>query len=500
MKRHAPVLSAFVSGVAVMSLELLGSRIVAPYLGSSILIWTNLIGVILVALAFGAWFGGIAADRFPDVRFIGGLFAVAGVWCFLLARFAPDVMALVAHLPYVFAAPVAALLLLAPPAFALAAISPAVLRLSMTELSHAGHTAGLISATGTLGSLVGTYLTGYFLLPIASLAALLYGSGGVLLCVAALIFGRRIRSRTNMMLGVSMALLPFSGAATPVTTQEFPSAYGYVAIVQGQMDGRPARMLQINKGIHAAAFLDAPQRSILGYAKAMRSLDLLVATPTRMLMIGGGGFHVADEYLARHPAADVDVVEIDPAVLKAAEAGFGLSTSTHLHVDLEDARPALIHLTPGYDVIVADAFSGDISVPWYLLTAETVKKYSTLLTPNGIFAANMIFPAQPSDEASKGFVMRTVGTLRSGFRWVRAITLDNSISPDIPSNMLVVAGNGPEPDMTKLLPMVRQDVGQEDSTEVTLPPPGPPWTDAFGTADYQSLAMYREAMKRLNGW
>lgn len=500
MRRHAPVLAAFVSGIAVMSLELLGSRIVAPYLGSSVLIWTNLIGVILVALALGAWFGGVAADRYPDVRLIGILFAIAGVWCVLLGRFAPLVMQLLVHLPYTFAAPVASFFLLAPPAFVLAAISPAVLRLSVTNVAQTGHVAGLVSAMGTVGSLVGTYLTGYFLLPRASSTTLLYYLGGVLLMAAALTVGKRIRSRLGVAIGGSMLIVPLTATTSFVSSQEIPSAYGYVAVMEANYHGEPARMLRINAGLHAAAPLDEPQRSILTYVKAMRAVDLLVATPTRMLTLGGGGFHVAGEFLARHPDADVDVVEIDPAVLKGAEVAFGVSTSSHLRIFLEDARPALKHLTPGYDVLIADAYSGDVSVPWYLLTSEAVKAYHDLLAPNGLFAANMIVTAQASDPEAKIFLARAVGTLRSSFDWVRAVTLNNSASPTKPANTLVLAGRGVAPDMRTIVEFVQREVGEEGIEEIVLPEPGEPWTDAFGTADYQSLAMYREAWDRLSGW
>lgn len=500
MKRHAPVLAAFVSGIAVMSLELLGSRIVAPYLGSSILIWTNLIGVILVALALGAWFGGVAADRYPDTRLIGALFAFAGVWCFLLGYFAPPVMQLLAHLPYAFAAPVASFFLLAPPAFVLAAVSPAVLRLSVTDVERAGHVAGLVSATGTVGSLVGTYVTGYFLLPRASIATLLYSLGALLLISAILSIGKRVRSGLGAAIGSSLLIVPFTVSPSAISSNDIPSAYGYVAVLEANYHGAPARMLRINTGIHAAAPIDEPQKSILTYVKALRSIDLLVATPTRMLTLGGGGFHVAGEFLARHPDADVDVVEIDPAVLKAAEEAFGVSTSSHLTIFLEDARSAIRHLRPEYDVVIADAYSGDVSVPWHLLTAEAVKDYHDLLAPNGLFAANMIFSASATSPEAKSFVARSVGTLRSSFDWVRAVTLNNGTSPTDPANTLVLAGNGLAPDMNKIVKFVQREVGEEGIAEVALPEPGEPWTDGFGTADYQSLAMYREAWDRLSGW
>ncbi len=491
LKQHAPAAAAAVAGFAVMSLEILGSRLVAPIVGSSILVWTNLIGVILVALALGAWLGGVISDRFPQEKVVGYMMLGAGVWSLIIVFASRYVLSLFPALPPGTAAPLISLILLAPPAFMLGAVPPALIRLSLKEVAVSGHVAGLLSATGSFGSLLGTYLTGYVLLPLYPVTELLFGIA-VLLIIFAVLFAGGLLGRSTV-----MAATGFMFVMTPAILDRqnniFPSAYNYVAIRDIIYRSESVRGLIINQGLHAAASSQVIEKSALEYVKGWQVMDDLVPAPKRMLALGGGGFHLVREFLARQPVATVDVVEIDPAVAKAAKQAFGMNDDPRLTLILEDARTALEKLKPGYDLIVQDTFTGDLSVPWHLLTQEVFLKYKNLLSPAGVYTANIILGGKDSGQAMKRFNQNLAATLNTTFDWTGAITLDSRLSANQPTNVLIFAGRGVRPDMENLVFLVSRYAAKSKPAELKLLTGGKAWTDNYGPADYESLAMYREA-------
>lgn len=496
LERFLPAGAAFVAGFAVMSLEILGSRLLAPAFGSSVLVWTNIIAVILVALAVGAWAGGVLADRYPTKGIVAVFFVGAGLWSLGLAAVARFILPFFTLFPSAFAAPLAASGFLAFPAFLLGAVSPAVLRLAVTDLARTGHVAGRLSAVGTLGSLLGTYLTGYALLPRYAVSDILYGLAIALILVAAGVSGRLFGKRVVLPVTcLAFAAFPLSRASLFVTEDIIPSAYAHVSLRDLDYHGVSARGLVINYGLHAASAPSAPERTILDYAQGMRAVDAVVGNPRSMLALGGGGFHVAREFAARHSEATVDVVEIDPAVVVASERAFGFVPDDRIRVRLNDARDELKRLPSGYDVLIQDTYAGDLSVPWHLMTREAFAEYKRLLASDGVFLANVIMRDDPTTPAAERFQADFAATMREAFRWSFAIAILNADTAGHPVNVLVFAGNGREPDRDAVLKAVEKESGVP-VTFTNLRDGGRVWTDDFGPADFESLAMYREAYEK----
>ncbi len=494
LQRFVPMLAAFGSGAAVMSLELLGSRIVAPYLGSSVIIWTNLIGIVLLAMALGAWLGGVVADKYPDIRIVSGALGISGVWCLGLVLFSGALLRPLTLLSFSSAAMLASLFLLAVPACFLATISPAVLRLSATDVDSLGHIAGKLSAFGTLGSLLGTYVTGYVLLPRFPLHQLLLGLS-VLLLVAAICLFRPWPKQKKTASGAALVLLLPSISLFPLQMSQtvYPSAYADVRVAYGDYRGDNAVMLMINTGRHAVGYAQNPSDSVLGYVHGFETVDSLTPSIRRVLVLGGGGFHAVSSLQRRHPDAEIEVVEIDPAIVEAAKKQMGFEQAAKTRVLLEDARTAVPRLASGYDVIVSDIFGGDISVPWHVITKQALQEVSTKLAPQGVYVANLIFAAEPTLDEAKRYSQNLVATFRSAFSWIILVDMMNSPSKDIPSNVLLFAGNGQKPDTKVLLEEVQKRLPKQVVTEIPPMDGGILWTDDFGNADYQSVQMYRAA-------
>jgi predicted membrane-bound spermidine synthase len=367
-----------------------------------------------------------------------------------------------------------------------------VLRLTVTDVARSGRAAGFLSAIGTLGSLFGTYLTGYILLPRFPVSTLLFGIAVALVLFAAAVASDALRKRLFLSVACLGAVL-VPGAVTHSVPDGtvYPSAYAYVAVKDMPFEGNDVRALVINQGIHAASLHETPETSALEYVKGFRAVDAIVPAPIRMLALGGGGFHVAREFVARHPSSTVDVVEIDPAVMKAAQDAFGPMSDPRISVVMEDARSALPKLTPGYDVLVQDTYAGDLSVPWHLLTRESFAGYGRLLKPDGVFMSNLIMTDENGGSAGIRFQADAVATAKTAFRWVFAISVWKSSGQ--PMNVLLFAGNGPEPDHAAVLAAIRRETGSLWPREIQLADNGRVWTDDFGPADYESLAMYVEA-------
>ena len=175
----------FLCGAALMIIELTGSRILAPFLGTSLVVWTSLIGIILASLSLGAWWGGILADRRPSARLLGRIV--------LLAAWATAAIGLSKSwvLPFLqgagslhVTAIVATLVLFAPASVLLGMVAPFAVRLQLADTEAAGRTAGSLYALSTIGSIAGTFLAGFVLIAWVGSTAILFITAAVLACAA----------------------------------------------------------------------------------------------------------------------------------------------------------------------------------------------------------------------------------------------------------------------------------------------------------------------------
>lgn len=498
--RWPALTAAFVSGFAVMSLELLEARLMAPFFGTSILVWTNIIGVILAAMALGAWAGGVAADKHPRFSTVAAFLLAAGAWAVGLSAVGRIILAVFVGLPAGWVVPLSACLLFAPPSFLLGAVAPAVLRLTVAKVDSSGQVAGLLAAVGTLGSLAGTYVTGYLLLPRSSVTDLIAGIGAGLIVCGILLYGRKCSART-LAAAACIGLTAIPGAYLGDRTmpgKEVPSAYNYVAVEEGLWEGTPARILLVNSGYHSAASLATPDESIFDYVKSFHAIDEVVPDAGSLLLVGGGGMHAASEFTQRHPGSEATVLEIDPAVYGTALKAFGPIDTSRITTIVDDARPAMGRLKTAYDAVVVDAYGGDHCVPWQLLTREAVAEYARLTKPNGVWAANIIMPPVPEGQAGRRFAARLVGTLRTSFAWVLMFSMQNGKTTNIVSNTLVMAGKGAIPDAGKIEQALKTKYGLPRAALIGPFDPGKIWTDDEGQADYDSLAMYDEARRLMH--
>jgi spermidine synthase len=395
-----PGIAVFVSGVASMGLEILAGRIVAPQFGSSIYTWGSIIAVFLAALSLGYHLGGKrAADRATDARLAWLLVGTAAYVA--LVVFASDVLLATAGavpLPGRFASLPAVTLLFGPPTYLLGFISPYAAELSETE--GVGAASGQVYAVGTVGSIVGAFVTTFVLIPELSVEAIGVGFG-LLLVGTALWLARGTEGHDPTVASVVVALLVvgagFSGTlgVSPGGPVLYQTQTPYQELEVTQLGD--VRTLYLDGQPHSAMDVSDPDRHVFDYTRYFHLPFLMTDDVDRVLFIGGGGFtgpkHFAEEY-----DVTVDVAEIDPEVIGTAKRYFGLEESPRLNVYNTGGRQFLQGTNRTYDLIVLDAYKKD-KVPFQLTTVEFMRLAESHLDEDGVLFANLI--SAPSGPASK---------------------------------------------------------------------------------------------------
>jgi MFS family permease len=375
-----------VSGAAILVVETLATRLVAPYVGLTLESTTAVIGVALAGIAAGAALGGRWADLVPPRRVATLGLALGGLG--VLA-----VRPIVRLLGPVFGAgPASAILLVACSTLvavtALAAVTPAVTRARLAGLEGSGAVIGSLSAAGTIGSLAGTFLTGFVLVALLPVSAILLVTAGVCLVLALLVATPRTR-RGVLGTGAGAVVLGTLLVAVPGRC-DVDTTYYCASVEQA---GATARVLVLDDLRHS--YVDLADPTHLEFAYTQRFADAIdsafpPAQPLAAVHVGGGGFTMPRWLAATRPGSTSTVLELDRGVVELGERELDVATIPGLTTRIGDARTALAALPDASaDVVVGDAF-GARSVPWHLATTEFVAEVHRVLRPDGLYVLNVI--------------------------------------------------------------------------------------------------------------
>lgn len=429
-------LVVFLAGVGTLGIEMLMPRLLAPFFGTSQPIWAIIISSTLLYLSLGYWLGGRLADHSPSrlAPLLYRLIAWAGLCCGCLPILSRPVLhtaqqALSQFQGGVFLAALAAVVLLfAAPVILLAAVSPVALRLRLHQqgqgIAVAGQAAGTLSALATLGSLVGTLLPTFVLIPWIGTARTLYLFAALLLLVG-LVGLRDWRYLWMPLLVGLLAVATLSGAGQLRATgcsgcelvDETESRYNYIQVVRQSIptpdephappDERLHLLLNEGHAFHSTYRLR--------YRTTGDPLDLLTeggpwdyfavapyVSPTRspesvrrVALLGAAAGTVPKQLLASYGAdLHIDAVEIDPAILALSRQYFDLAAGTSAAPNYTtyaaDARAWLAtrpaHQT--YDLIGVDAYHQPY-IPFHLTTVEFFRETLAHLAPAGVVVVNV---------------------------------------------------------------------------------------------------------------
>ena len=444
---------AVLDGAIIMTLELVGARLIAPYFGSTIFVWTAVIGVILGALSVGYWYGGRLADRHAsDAELTRIMTAGAGVLLISLLL-APLSLELAAALGggLRLQAFVAAVLLFAPFNVLAGIISPYLAKLKLTSLSDAGSSMGRLYAAGTIGSILGTFITGYWLIGMMGSRVLGF-SLIIVLLVSTLLLGFKTWRWQRLGLAVVAGMMmswPHLGAAVPAGAvgssliYDGDSTYSRYMIRDAEYNGRTVRHLQTDKfGTQSAVYLDDFRDPPLVYIQRYMEVAAAADNPKRALIIGGGTYTLPRLLSDKYPGMAIDVVEIDPTLDDLATEYFDYSPDPRIRLIHEDGRTFLNSNTQRYDLIYVDAFSS-LTPPFTLTSTEAVRKLAAGLTPDGVIAVNLV---SAIEGAEAGFLRAQLATYRDTMAHVSARRASkDDYGSQMMQNIILLAGRSADP-------------------------------------------------------
>lgn len=442
MKRYLLEIVVFITGAVVMIMELVGTRILAPYVGSSIIVWTSLIGIILGSLSLGYAFGGKLADKNPSYKVLSTIIFLATIYIALLALFKEVVLSTVsgASFDLRFTSVASSLVLFAPPSLLLGMVVPYTVKLRLKSLAKTGRISGNLYAFSTVGSIIGTFAAGFFLIAYLGNTKILVLLSFLLLVAGYLcLLADQKENKLSLFLLFSLILLAWF-LALPAKGQlgfvDTDTAYSRVLLQKTEIDGRPALTMHTGLwGTQSAMFLDSDELA-LEYTKYYRLSDHFNPSISKALAIGGGGYSYPKDFLKRNPDASLDVVEIDPGVTELARKYFNLKPDPRLFISHADGRVFLNKAKSTYDAIYIDAYQSDLSIPYQLTTIESVQKMHQSLNEGGVVIVNII--SAINGPAGK-FLRAELATYKEVFPQVYIFPVSYVNFPDEVQNIALVA-------------------------------------------------------------
>ena len=433
-------IAVFTSGAVLLGMELAASRVLAPYFGNSLFVWGALIGVVLAGLSVGYWLGGTLADRLPATQLLLGAMTLGALLVLLVPIIDEPVLEWVVEWdPGPRANPlVTTIILFGPASVVLASVSPIAIRLAVRSVETAGRTAGRLYAISTAGSIAGTLVTAFWLVPELGVSQLLAAAATVLLGAVVLV---ALAERLPVVAIVAMAFTAAGAVATSslapdrggqrlegVAAQNWSPVYrsrtegsreidqaagGFDVVFQrdtryhhlavvDDVDG--SRYLRFDNSFQSGMWLARPFDTRFAYTDYF---DLALAynpDARNVLFVGLGGASAPKQFWQDFPRLDLQVAELDPVVVDVARRYFEMPDDPRLAVAVEDGRRYLAKNDRRYDVIAIDAYFSD-SIPFHLTTREFVDLLRQRLAPGGVVVANVIGSLEgPGSKLLRAFV------------------------------------------------------------------------------------------------
>ncbi len=424
----------FGSSGAVLVVELASLRLLAPYLGLTLETNTLVIGLALGAIAAGAWLGGQAADRGSPRRLLGSLLGAAGGAVALMP----------AAVRWAGATGDAALLFwvaslaIVVPAALLAAVTPMVTKLRLTNLDETGSVVGRLSGIGTVGAIAGTVVTGFVLVSLVPVSTILVGLGVLLVACGVVV---DVAVRGWRLLGGPTVVVVLGALAVGVAPGGCDVETTYHCVVVEEDPLRPDGRVLVMDGVrHSYVDLADPTHLEFRYIRAIAAAvdaSYDAGVPVQAHHLGGGGLTVPRWLEEVRPGTQSTVSEIDPGVVEVDVERLGLRTDDDLVVRVEDGRTGLRRLAgDSRDLVVGDAFGG-VSIPFHLTTAEALGEVRRVLASDGVYIANVI------DHPPLAFARAETATLGAVFEHVAVAASPEALAGEGGGNLVLLAGDRP---------------------------------------------------------
>ncbi len=435
-----------------MGLEMAGSRVLAIHFGSSIYVWGAIISVFLAALAGGYYAGGIIADRKPTFHLLNLLLFIGGCWLLLIPIYANRVSSVVRAINFGERLDplLATIILFGGPSVLLGMVSPFAVRLAARSVEQIGNLSGRLYALSTVGSIVGTLVTAFWLIPLIGVRALLQSLGTTLILLVIVVLPKSRSTIGLTAIGLLMFLCGIWGAqflrTAPANTIVFEadSAYHHIGVVDNLVAN--TRALRFNNYTESVIELTPPYATALRYTDAFQLARIFRPRLDRILIIGGGGGVGARAFVAQDLNVIVDLVEIDPLVVSVGEQYFYLQPGERLHLHVQDGRQFVRKTQVKFDLIVLDAYTIGGQIPFHLTTREFMHELKGILNPGGVVLANITSPLDgPRSKVLRSECKTFASVFNSLYIFPLPVGMETTMATALRRNVIVVAFDSGSP-------------------------------------------------------
>ncbi|MHB9034833.1 MAG: fused MFS/spermidine synthase [Anaerolineae bacterium] len=456
-----PYIVVFIGSAGSMIIELVASRIIAPQVGVSLYTWTSVIGVILAGISVGNYLGGRLADKFGSAQLLGIIFALAGITGLLIfplrefansIRWGPDFPLMLRVVLYIS-------IIFLIPSLILGCVSPIVVKLTLNNLQRSGSMVGKIYAWSTVGSIVGTFATGFWLISIFGTKTILVLVSAVQMLLALWFLSQAPLKRA--LIGILVAVLIYGGTMGVlfwrgllgsecaletnyfcINTYDRDNNEDLKSVEGAQYEPLIIRELVLDRLVHSYVDLSNPSRLVYGYERTYADVISPLLRSNKKLdsfFIGGGGYTFPRYLEVEAPESELVVAEIDPGVTQIAHERLGLPADTSIKTINLDARILMETQMQGktFDLIFGDAFN-DYSVPYHLTTLEFDQQVNRMLRDDGLYMANII------DGGTHGHFLRAfVRTMQKVFPYIEVIPSSSGWRESYRTTFVIVAARHP---------------------------------------------------------
>lgn len=416
-------LTVFITGAAVLIVEVVAMRILSPYFGNTIFTDSSVITVILAALSVGYYVGGKFADSHPSASWFFGIILLSGLFLLLLHFFSAVVLAILSIVFSIIIGPLASsFVLFFFPALLLGTLSPYAIKLQSIYFpgQGVGTVAGKVFFWSTLGSIAGSLSTGFVLIPNFGVDQIIISTGIVLFFLGFLPLIKIGVDKKNLykflvaffIITASTVFIGYQTDKNIVYSKD--GVYEKITIRDGDYKNRPVRFFQQDHSLSGGMFLDSdnPADLMFDYTKYYSLYKIFTPDIKNVLIIGGGAYSIPKAILQELPDATIDVSEIEPSLFDLAKKYFGVADSPRLHNYTEDGRRLLTFSDKKYDMIFSDVYFSLYSVPVHFTTQEFFKIVKGKLNKDGILVINIIGDLSPD---RRSLIMSEIKTLQTIF-------------------------------------------------------------------------------------
>ena len=435
----------YIAGAISLIIEIVALRVLAPYFGNTIFVTSSVISIILAALAIGYYLGGRLSDRRPDPRVFFALIAAAGVLVVLIVSLAAYLLPLLGRqLTIISGPPVAALALFFLPGLMFGMLPPFALRLLIDPTSPRaiGETAGKVFFWSTAGSICGSLLAAYGLIPFFHTNTIFLASGLLLVIIG--IFGQYWHQRIVRSVVAQSLLLLFLvfGAISIEPTRasllyDRNGTYEHITIFEAMYRGQLTRFLSLDQNNSSAQYVNSDEH-VFGYTQYYQLYKLLPAPAQKTLVLGGGAYTIPASFIRELPDVTVDVVDIEPQLYPLSQKYFQLEPNNRLRNHVTDGRRFLADSREQYDFIFSDVYYSLHAVPAHFTTKEFFELVKSRLAPDGMFVANLIGTLSGGAES---FVPAEIKTFAEVFTNAAYFAVTDPSGSDV-QNIMLVGLNG----------------------------------------------------------